>query len=112
MLHTVRREPRSHHRTFAGLSDVQELGPDAQGLLEVVAFFPQGINENRLDSNGFVTTLAPLRDYLWPKAPTSSLLLCETMDRYFSRLLIGVDPDKPDFKEALWIRWEDVNVER
>jgi len=33
------------------------------------------------------------------------------MDRYFSRLPIGVDPDKPGFKEALWIRWEDVSVE-
>jgi len=113
----------------------RELGPDAHDLLSVVAFFPQGINENNLNwlfpaisnrrtifdkfcvlslthrSDGFVTMLAPLRDYLCPKDPASSSLLQTTKDHYFTQLSIHVDPTKPDFEEARWIVSEDVNVE-
>jgi len=113
----------------------QELGPDARELLGVIAFFPQGIDEDKIEwlfptmsdgtnvfnglcvlsltyrSNGFVTMLAPLRDYLCPKDPKSSPLLCTTKECYFGRLSVGVYPGKPGYKEARWINSEDVNVE-
>ena len=113
----------------------QELGPDSQGLLGVVAFFPQGINESNLEwlfptisdrasifnrfcvlsltyrSNGFVTMLAPLRDHFCPKDPKSSPLLCATKECYFGRLSVGLYPGKPGYEEARWIDSEDVNIE-
>jgi tetratricopeptide (TPR) repeat protein len=113
----------------------QELGPDARDLLGVVAFFPQGIDEDNLEwlfptisnggdifnkfcvlsltyrSGGFVTMLAPLRDYLCPEDPISSPLLHTTKECYFRRLSVHVDPGKPGYEEARWIASEDVNVE-
>ena len=55
--------------------------------------------------------LAPIRDYLGPRDPKSSLLLCATKDRYFNRLLVDVNPNLPEFGETRWIASEDVNVE-
>ena len=113
----------------------QELGPNARDLLGVVAFFPQGIDEKNIDwvfptivgrknifdkfcvlsltyrNDGFITMLAPIRDYLSPKDPMSARLLCSTKERYFSRLSADIFPGRPGFKEARWITSEDVNVE-
>ena len=111
------------------------LGPDARDLLGVVAFFPQGTDMKKLDwlfptvpnrknlfdkfcllslthrSNGFVTMLAPIRDYLCPRNPESSPVLCATRDHYFTRLSVGIDPNKPGFGETRWIVTEDANLE-
>ena len=112
-----------------------KLGPDARDLLGVIAFFPQGVDEKNFDwlfptipngknifdkfcvlslthrSSGFVTMLAPIRDYLHPQNPESSPLLCAAKDRYFSRLSVELLPGQPGFEEAQWIRSEDVNIE-
>ena len=105
--------------------------PDARALLEVIAFFPQGVDENNLDwllpittpnvvdafdkfcvlsltyrSNSFITMLAPLRDHLRPRDPKSSLFLCQIKERYFTRMSADTDPG-----ESRWITSEDVNVE-
>ena len=113
----------------------QELGPSARDLLGVIAFFPQGVDEYSLDwlfpsisngtsildkfcilsltyrNNGFITMLAPLRDYLCPKDPKSSLLLLATKEQYFTRLSASLDPHRPGFGDTRWITSEDVNIE-
>ena len=113
----------------------RELGSDARGLLGVVAFFPQGVNEENIDwlfptisdgpsmfdafctlsltyrSNGFITMLAPLRDHLRPKDPTSSPLLNTAKECYFSRMSTYINPGRPGFEESRWMTSEDVNVE-
>ena len=115
----------------------RNLGPIAREILGVVAFFPQGIDEDNLDwlfptisdranifdnlcvlsltyrSDNFVMMLAPLRDYLGPRDPRASPLLCATKDHYLRRLrLLGdLEPDQPGFGESRWITSEDVNVE-
>ena len=113
----------------------QELGPDARALLEVVAFFPQGVDEENVDwlfstvsdapkmlntfcilsvayrSNGFIMMLAPLWDYFYPKDPATSPLLNTVKERYFTRLSTDIDPDEPDHEGSRWITSEDVNVE-
>ena len=113
----------------------RKLGPNARDLLGVVAFFPSGVAEKNLEwvfpdvsdrkkifdkfcvlslthrSDRFVTMLAPIRDYLCPQDPTSSPLLWATKDCYFTRLSVHLIPDQPGFREAQWIKSEDVNVE-
>ena len=63
-------------------------------------------------SNVFIMMLAPLRDYLSPKHPKSSPLLCMTKDCYLARMPVSLDPNNPDFVESRWIASEDVKVER
>ena len=113
----------------------QELGPEAREVLGVVAFFPQGIDEDNVrglfptipeglsifdtfcnlsltyHGHEFITMLAPLRDYLRPKDPISSPLLRTAKEHYFKRLLADLYPGKPGFDESRWITSEDVNVE-
>ena len=112
-----------------------KLGPSARSLLEVVAFFPQGVDENNLKwffptipdranifdrfcalsltyRNGeFVTMLAPLRDYLRPRDPKVSSLLCAVKERYFTRMSVPFNPNDPGFVETRWIVSEDANIE-
>jgi hypothetical protein len=113
----------------------QELGPGARELLGIIAFFPQGVNESNMDwlfpnipdgpdvfdkfcilsltykTNGAITMLAPLRDYLRPKDPKSSPLLTKAKECYFARLSAEVYPGQPGFEESRWITSEDANVE-
>ena len=85
----------------------KELGPQAREVLGIVAFFPQGIDEKKLDwlfpdildrdniidtfcmlsltsrYKGFVTMLAPLREYLRPTDLSSPSLIWEVKGCYF-----------------------------
>ena len=114
---------------------LRKVPPSARELLEVVAFFPQGVDEKNLDwlfpttpdrksifdkfcilslthrNNGFITMLSPIRDYLCPQDPKYSPLLCATKDRYFTRLTVDINPGEPGYEEAEWIKSEDINVE-
>jgi len=136
MLHTQHSESLATTIELSLVSPTfQELGPDARALLGVAAFFPKGVDENNLGwlfptipnitnifdtfcvlsltyrSDGFITMLAPLRDYFCPQDPTLSPLLCTAKDSYFRRLSVDIYPDKPGYKEARWITSEDTNVE-
>ena len=113
----------------------RSLGPDARDLIGVVAsVFPQGIDEKSLEwlfptashrknidefcglslmyrSNGFLTMLAPFRDYLSLRDPQSSPLFLATRNRYLTRFPVGVDADEIRFSEARWILSEKENIE-
>ena len=116
----------------------RELDPQAREVLGVVAFFPQGIDEQKLDwlfpdisdreniidtfcmlslvsrYKGFVTMLAPLREYLHPNDLGSPSLLWEVKGRYFSRLHLmdeELQPGLPGFEETKWVLGENSNVE-
>ena len=136
MLRTIRdRSLAATLELSLGSPLFQELGPNARALLEVIAFFPQGVDEGNLEwllptiSNGadiftkfcvlsltyrsgtFITMLAPLRDYLRPEDPKSSSLLCAAKEGYFIRMSVDASPGRHRHREARWITSEDVNVE-
>ena len=113
----------------------QKLGPKAREVLEVIAFFPRGVNEGNVGrlfptvfnrqnmiykfcklsltyrAHGFITMLAPLRDHFRPKDPMASPLLLMAKKHYFKRLSVELGPSKPTFDKSRWVTWEDVNVE-
>jgi len=113
----------------------QKLGPHARALLSVVAFFPQGIYKDNIHwlfptipngieilntfcdlslthrSDGFIVMLAPLRDYLSPEDPDSSLPLCMVKGLYFTRMSADVSLGNHSTWEGRWIKSEDANVE-
>ena len=136
MLQTIRNKGLAATLELSLASPLfQELGHNAWALLEVIAFFPQGVDENNLEwllptvldgagifdkfcilsltyrSGSFITMLAPLRDYLRPEDPKSSSLLCAAREGYFTRMSADTAPDRPRRREARWITSEDVNVE-
>ena len=113
----------------------QELGPNARELLGVIAFFPQGLNEDNVDrmflkisdvpsmldifcnlslayrSDGFITMLAPLRDYLRPKDPMASSFLCMAKEHYLGRLSGALSSNGSGSDASRCITSEDVNLE-
>jgi tetratricopeptide (TPR) repeat protein len=132
-----------HGRNFADTIELsiasptfQKLGSDARALLEVIAFFPQGINEdnfhwlfptvsggnNILDklctlsltyrSKGYVTMLAPLRDHFRLTDLKSSSLLRTTKECYFTKMSVQIEYYiQENYESSKWIKMEDANVE-
>ena len=132
-----------HNESFAATLELSlvsptfvNLGPNTRRVLEVIAFFPLGVDERKLEwvfptvpdrqkiidglcvlsltyrASGFITMLAPLRDYLFPKNSGSSTLLSIAKSQYFDRLCVwqhgrGVD----GLTEAEWFVSEDINAE-
>ena len=102
----------------------REFGLDARWLLEVVVFYPQGVNEKDVNwlfptipdatrilnqlctlslahrSNWFNTTLAPLRDHFRPVDPNLSLLLQTTKECFFARMSVRLYSNQPGFRDT------------
>ena len=112
------------------------LGGDAREVLEIIAFFPQGVDEGGLEwvfptvtriqdiidtlcilslthrAGSFVTMLAPLRNHLLSKDPLSAPLLLTTKAQYFARLaLITNTYVDLGLSETKWVVSENTNVE-
>lgn len=112
------------------------LGPDANGVLYIIATLPQGVNEEELEwlfptilnvrdiidtfyilsltrqNRNFVTMLAPLREYLEPLG-YSHPLLSSLKNRYLNRLCdiaLGVGHGHVPPQEIQWFISEEINI--
>lgn len=122
-----------------GSPTFEALGPGARDVLGVIAFFPQGINWEKLDwlfpklpgvenmvdtfcmlslvsrNEDRVTMLAPLREYLRPGDLKPPSLIWDVKEQYFSRLRLtdqNLRPGMPGFNKTKWILREESNIER
>ena len=131
----LQRESGSNRGTLARFPNMPQTGSQRTRHSRSHRFLPQGVYEDNIDwpfptisdrktifdkfcglpltyrTNGFITMLTPIRDYLDPPNPILSPFLCATRVNYFSRLFVNVDPRKSGFKGGQWVVLEDVNVE-
>ncbi|KAA1475244.1 TPR-like protein [Dentipellis sp. KUC8613] len=118
---------------------IEAVNPSALEFLQVVAFFPSGVDRNKLHnifpsvsnigaiadlvqqhsltqrSGDFITMLAPIRLYIAHNFNRENIpLLSDARDYYYSLLESShvSGPDATDFDKGLWIRKEDDNVEQ
>ena len=112
------------------------LGPGARDILDLIGFFPQGVNEDEVEwvfptvpkirdfidvfcvlsltrrNNGFITILAPLRLYLEQGCPYS--LLPRAGQQYFTRIreiACSVGRNRVRLQQTQWLASEDINID-
>ena len=109
------------------------LGPDARGILAIIAVLPQGVNEAELEwifptvsrirdivdtffilslthrNHDFVTMLGFLREYLRPEG-YSCTLFSSTRDQYLTRLH-DIEHSRAPVQDTQWLVSERVNID-